>query len=421
MEAIGAVKGFKDILPDETPRWRQVEERARRVFSSFGFREIRVPLLERTELFRRGIGEATDIVEKEMYTFLDRGDEYLTLRPEATASIMRAYIEHHLYAAEPVAKLYTIGPMFRRERPQKGRFRQFHQIDVEILGLDDPRVDAELILMLAHFLREVRIEDYEIEVNSLGCPRCRPSFRAAVVAHLKGREGDLCPDCRRRLDTNPLRTFDCKVPGCGEIVADAPLIPDYLCPDCKRHFDDFCRYLELFSLRHRLNPKMVRGLDYYTKTAFEVTTTLLGAQNAVAGGGRYDGLIRTLGGPDVPGIGFAVGMERLLSLMPPDGAGEEPFVFLAALGERAQETAYLICNRLRLRGVWAETDYSGKGLKAQLKRADKLGCPFAVILGDRELDEGRAIWRDMEGGDQRQIDLKTLDDFIFATYTERSK
>ncbi|MCX7635459.1 MAG: histidine--tRNA ligase, partial [Syntrophales bacterium] len=369
----------------------------------------------------RGIGEATDIVEKEMYTFLDRGGEYLTLRPEATASIMRAYIEHHLYAADPVAKVFTIGPMFRRERPQKGRYRQFHQIDVEILGYEDPRVDAELILMLVHFLTAVGIAEYRLEINSLGCPACRPAFREAIVAFLQGREDGLCPDCRRRLEVNPLRTFDCKVPECGEIVATAPLLMDHLCAACADHFRVFQECLRTFSLPYTINPRMVRGLDYYTRTAFEVTASSLGAQNALCGGGRYDGLIRDLGGPDIPGIGFAIGVERLLATIPrpdTDYFSYRP-VFIAALGERAQKKAYLICNHLRLKGIAAEMDYAGRGLKGQLKRADKLRCPYTVMIGDREMDTGMAMLRDMKEGTQKDIPLDNIEEEIVAVLKER--
>ena len=421
MEIITAVRGFKDILPEETGRWQRVESKAREIFSSFGFREIRVPILEKTDLFRRGIGEATDIVEKEMYTFLDRGEEYLTLRPEATASVIRAYLEHSLHATEPVAKLYTIGPMFRRERPQKGRFRQFHQIDAELLGLDDPRTDAEVILMLIHFLKAVGLPDPGLEINSLGCPACRPSFRKAVTDFLQGREQRLCEDCRRRLGTNPLRVFDCKTETCAAIIAGAPLLPDYLCRECRDHFLKVQDSLAVFGLPFRINPRMVRGLDYYARTTFEVTTDYLGAQNAIVGGGRYDGLVKELGGPDIPGIGFAIGFERLLAMIPADreSNADAPDLFIASLGNEAQQFAFRLCNRLRMDGMRTEMDYHGKSLKSQMKRADKFRCRLTLILGERELREGKAELRDMSRGTQETVSLEGIEETIRKTARAR--
>jgi histidyl-tRNA synthetase len=414
MEMITAVRGFKDILPNETGRWQYIEAKARDIFSSFGFREIRVPILEKTDLFTRGIGEATDIVEKEMYTFLDRGEEYLTLRPEATASVIRAYLEHSLHAAEPVAKLYTIGPMFRRERPQKGRFRQFHQIDVELLGLDDPRTDAEIMLMLVHFLKSVGLPDPRLEINSLGCVSCRPSFRKAVTDFLGGREDRLCGDCQRRLATNPLRIFDCKNEPCSVIIADAPQLPDFLCQGCRDHFLKVQDSLNVFGLSFRINPRMVRGLDYYAKTTFEVTTDFLGAQNAIVGGGRYDGLVKELGGPDIPGIGFAIGFERLLAMIPEglESFDVPPDLFIAALGEEAQRLAFRLCNHFRLNGVRTEMDYSGKSLKSQMKRADKFQCSLTLILGEREIREGKAEVRNMRQGTQETVSLDGIEETI---------
>ncbi len=407
METINAIRGFKDILPAEASQWLFVEEQARRVFHAFGFRDIRIPILEKTELFARGIGETTDVVEKEMYTFTDRGDESLTLRPEATASIVRAYIEHTLYAADPVSRLYTIGPMFRRERPQKGRYRQFYQIDAEILGLDDARVDAELILMLTHFLRAVGLTNSHVEINSLGCPLCRPAFRSAVVAHLQGREEELCGDCRRRIETNPLRVFDCKIESCRAAVERAPRLVDFLCDDCRAHFGTVQESLGLFGVPFSINNRMVRGLDYYTRTTFEVTTDVLGAQNAVVGGGRYDGLVKQLGGPDIPGIGFAIGFERLVSLMPTEAEDyrRTPALFIAALGADAQKIAFELANRLRLADVEVEMDYAGKSLKSQMKRADKLGCRYALIIGDREIAENAGVFRDLQNSSQTPVGL----------------
>jgi histidyl-tRNA synthetase len=412
METINSVRGFRDILPPETDRWRRVEETAHEVFLAFGFQEIRIPVLEKTELFRRGIGESTDIVEKEMYTFTDRGEESLTLRPEATASVIRAYIEHSLHAAAPVTKLYTIGPMFRRERPQKGRYRQFHQIDTEILGPDDPRTDAELILMLTHFLRKLGLQNLSLEINSLGCPNCRPAFQQAIVSFLQGREEKLCPDCQRRLKTNPLRVFDCKVESCAKVIAEAPRLPDYLCDDCRNHFTTLQESLVLFDLPFKLNPTMVRGLDYYTRTTFEITTEFLGAQNAVVGGGRYDHLVRDLGGPDIPGIGFAIGFERLVAMIPEKEDAPGPLLFIAAIGEAAIKRAFFICNDLRMKGLAIAMDYAGRSLKSQMKRADKQRCQYALILGEREIEENRASLRNMQTGVQEEANLDNLKEKI---------
>ncbi len=415
MEIITAVKGFKDILPDETGKWQYVEEQARKVFTAFGCREIRVPILEKTDLFARGIGEATDIVEKEMYTFRDRGDDLITLRPEATASIIRAYLEHHLYTADPVAKLYTIGPMFRRERPQKGRYRQFHQIDVEILGYEDARIDAEVILMLIHFLNNIGLKSPQLELNSLGCPSCRPSFRESILQFLHGKEGDLCEDCRRRISTNPLRVFDCKMESCKHIIAQAPVIQDFLCGGCRNHFAEVLSSLAVFEIAYTINPRMVRGLDYYARTTFEITTDFLGAQNAIVGGGRYDGLIRDLGGPDIPGIGFAIGFERLLAMIPGDQGNDfikPPGLFIAALGGEAQKFAYQLCNRFRMQGIQTEMDYTGKGLKSQMKRADRLKCRKVLIIGDREMESKEADLRDMQTKEQIKVRLDNSDELI---------
>ncbi len=414
MQIITAVKGFKDILPSETDKWRHIENTANDVFRTFGFSEIRIPILEKTELFRRGIGESTDIVEKEMYTFLDRGEESLTLRPEATASVIRAYLEHTLHAAESVTKLFTTGPMFRRERPQKGRYRQFHQIDVEILGPDDPRTDAELILMVIHFLDRLGLKNITLEVNSLGCDECRPAFREAIVQFLRGNEEQLCGDCQRRIGTNPLRVFDCKVEKCGEIISQAPRLTDFICAACREHFAQVQSCLTLFKISYTVNAKMVRGLDYYTRTTFEVKTESLGAQNAILGGGRYDHLVRDLGGPDISGIGFAIGLERLAALVPDleKTLADGPFLFIAAIGEKAVDRAFFLSNSLRMKGIRVEMDHSGRSLKSQMKKADKLSSTFVLIVGDREIDENRALLRNMRTSTQEEICLDKLEETI---------
>jgi histidyl-tRNA synthetase len=365
--------------------------------------------MEKTELFKRSIGETTDIVEKEMYTFADRDNEYLTLRPEATVSVIRAYIEHNMSATEQITKLFTIGPMFRRERPQKGRFRQFYQIDVELFGEDRPQSDAEIIFMLMHFLTNAGLKDLQLEINSLGCASCRPVFSRAVINFLKGSEKNLCPDCQRRINTNPLRVFDCKVETCASTIAKAPSILNFLCADCKSHFAQVQSFLKDLRISFAINPQMVRGLDYYTKTAFEVKSTALGAQNAVAGGGRYNGLVSSLGGPEVAGIGFGVGLERLISCLPEDSINKfKTDLFIAALGAQAQKLAFGLTNEFRRFGIPTEMDYTDKSLKSQLKRADKLNSSFAVIIGDKEISEKQAILRNMKTKDQQTIHLDGL-------------
>ncbi len=406
---------MNDILPGEVETWQFLEETARRVFRTYGFAEIRTPAVEKTELFCRSIGEATDIVEKEMYTFRDKSENSITLRPEGTASVMRAFIEHKMYAQDPVAKLYYLGPMFRYERPQKGRYRQFHQIGAEAIGVDDPRIDAQILVMLSHYLDAVGIDELELQLNSLGCPECRPAYREQLLVFLERRLESLCEDCRRRHAANPLRSLDCKVPGCREATADAPAMLDRLCSSCDEHFNRVQGRLQDLGTPYTLNPRMVRGLDYYTKTTFEVVTGKLGAQNAVAAGGRYDGLIRSLGGPPLPGIGFAMGVERLVLLKSQERiAAPRPDFFFAALGEQAESRAFGLMCALQRKGIQAETDLEGKSLKAQMRRAGKLQARFTVIIGEDELARGVAMVRDMDGATQKEIPLAELEESLTA-------
>ncbi|GAB4339311.1 MAG: histidine--tRNA ligase [Desulfobulbaceae bacterium] len=403
---IKAVNGFKDILPEEIPLWRFIEEKARDIFRRFCFEEIRLPILEETRLFARSIGQSTDIVEKEMYSFTDKGQ---TLRPEATASLLRAFIEHGMHVRKPAHRLFTIGPMFRHERPQKGRLRQFHQIDAEIIGGDEPEVDAELMAMGQMLLAELGLEA-SLEVNSLGCPQCRPQFRAELIGYFQQYTEQLCGDCRRRLATNPLRVLDCKNPGCRELVTDAPSILDALCADCDEHFSRVTGLLDALGVVYSRNHLMVRGLDYYTRTTFEFITRNLGAQAAVGAGGRYDGLIRELGGPDLSGIGFAMGIERLVLLLQQqqEDTGREMEkidLFVAALGDRAISHGFSLVHRLRKAGIAAAMDYSRRSLKAQMKQAGRLGARYTLIVGDQELDNREAILRDMTTQDQTSFSL----------------
>lgn len=407
---ITAVKGMVDILPPETSEWLGVEEIARRVFTTYGYREIRTPVVERLELFRRGVGETTSIVEKEMYHFVDQGEEALALRPEGTASVVRAYIDAGVDTQNPLARYYYLGPMFRRERPQKGRQRQFHQIGCELLGVEDPFADAEVIAMAAHFLEDVGVTGLAIEINSIGCAACRPGYNDALVAFLEGRREKLCDDCRRRLERNPLRVLDCKVEDCRAIVAEAPRLPDHWCEACVEHFQAVRDGLELLGVPFVHNERIVRGLDYYVRTAFEITTTALGAQNAVAAGGRFDGLVAALGGPEVAGIGFALGVERLLLLLREQGMDgrKEDLVFFALMGEQARRAMLPIIQTIRRDGVRAEWDFAGRSLKAQMRMANRIGAESVVIVGDEEIAKGEAVVRDMRAQTQHAVRLRDL-------------
>lgn len=403
---IKALKGFKDIVPGEIELWQSLEKTARSVFDRFNFAEIRLPILEETKLFARSIGEATDIVEKEMYTFVDK---QVTMRPEATASLIRAYIEHGLYVQKPVQRLFTIGPMFRHERPQKGRLRQFHQMDVEVLGSESPRVDSELMAMGALFFAELGI-NVSLELNSLGCPACRPGYREVLVAYINERKDALCDDCKRRSETNPLRVLDCKVPTCREQIIDAPSVLEHLCGDCSDHFAKVQDGLNQLGIDYTLNKFMVRGLDYYCKTTFEFITADLGAQAAVAAGGRYDGLIETLGGPkDSHAIGFAMGMERLVLLLQQLETEVKPSevdLFVAGIGEEGGKIGYGLAHALRAKGFSVAIDHEGRSLKAQMKQANKAFARFALIIGDSELESGSGILRDMCNRDVEQQEVK---------------
>jgi histidyl-tRNA synthetase len=413
--AITAIKGFNDILPAESGRWQHIEQAARRVFELNGFSEIRVPIMEKTELFCRSIGDATDIVEKEMYSFIDKGGNAVTLRPEGTAGVMRAFIEHKLYAQDPVAKLYYLGPMFRYERPQKGRYRQFHQIGAEITGVHDPLVDAQVLNMLVQFFREIGLDEPQLQVNSLGCPECRPAYRAALIEFLDKHVDALCDDCRRRLSTNPLRVLDCKVPGCIEATFGAPSVLDNLCSACDDHFATVRRYLDLTETPYSINPRMVRGLDYYTRTTFEMVTGQLGSQSAVAAGGRYDGLISQLGGPSIPGIGFALGVERVALLLGEKAFTRPPDLFMATLGSGERSFAFSLMNKLLQKGMRVEMDYEGKSLKSQMRRADKLGARYSVVIGENEVSAGRAVFKRMADGERIEsvLEAEALSNMLY--------
>lgn len=409
-----SIKGFKDVLPGETETWQRLEVAAREIFRYYGFKEIKPPILERTELFSRSIGLDTDIVAKEMYTFPDSKGNGMTLRPEATASVVRAYIQHRLYKEDPIQKLFTIGPMFRHERPQKGRFRQFHQINAEILGDPGPKSDADLIIMVLRLLETLGLKGLSLQLNSLGCPDCRVQFKETLKSYLARRTKALCSDCRRRAEINPLRVFDCKVETCKEVVTEAPTIIEFLDDDCRHHFKAVQEYLEGYNVTFVLNQRLVRGLDYYNRTTFEIQSERLGSQNAVTGGGRYDGLVKILGGPDQPAIGFAMGIERLAELLEADikPVEETPDLFVAGLGEKSEKKVFNWVNDLRQSGLWVEMAYTPKGLKAQMKRADRFGAKKVLIIGDNELETGKGILRDMQTKDQKEVPLENLLDTI---------
>lgn len=407
---VKALKGFKDILPGEVELWQHVEDVTRSIFNRHNFSEIRMPILEQTDLFKRSIGEDTDIVEKEMYTFVDKG---VTMRPEATASLIRAYIEHSLHVVKPVQRLFTIGPMFRHERPQKGRLRQFHQMDIEVLGSQSPMVDAELMAMAAMVFKELDI-NVRLEINSLGCPECRPAYRKRLIEFIEGCFDELCDNCKRRSKTNPLRVLDCKNKTCREKVEDAPSILEHLCGDCSDHFATVRSTLESLEVDFNLNKFMVRGLDYYCRTTFEFITDDLGAQSAVCAGGRYDGLVEKLGGAKgTPGIGFAMGMERLVLLIQQQEkeiAADELDLFIVGLGDKPVQLASKLSQQLRLAGVGVALDYEGRSLKAQMKLANKLGAVHTLIIGENELEAGKAPMKNMKT--QEQVDVALFSDDV---------
>ena len=405
------IRGFRDILPEHIALWQKVEREAADLFESFGYSEIRIPILEKTELFARSIGETTDIVEKEMYTFADRKGDKLTLRPEATASICRAYIQHKLYASEPVQKFYLFGPMFRRERPQKGRYRQFYQIDAEVFGVESAYIDSELIFLLNELFKRLGLTGLSAHINSLGCPECRPAYQQALLDFLGARKETLCTDCKRRIEKNPLRVLDCKVETCREALKGAPTTVDHLCEGCDDHFKTVRASLIRQGVDFKVDHALVRGLDYYTRTAWEIQTTSLGAQSAVAGGGRYDRLVEELGGPATPAIGFAIGFDRLVEVMDQLGTQVDEKaldLFIVPLGNAAMDLSYHWSCDLNREGVRTDTDFRGKSMKALMKRANKLSARYVLIAGENELSENKAILRNMETKEQTDIPVDSL-------------
>lgn len=402
-----APRGTNDIMPVDAAKWNYIEEKTKRICKSFGFSEIRTPVFEHTELFERGVGDTTDVVQKEMYTFLDKGGRSITLRPEGTAGAARAFLEHNLYADALPSKLFYNITCYRYEKPQAGRLREFHQFGVECYGAKGPAIDAEVISLARTVLDEFKIPNLKLNINSIGCPVCRSRYNEVLKEYFSNHLDTLCETCKSRFEKNPLRILDCKSPICKKIGEGAPMLLDYICDECSEHFESVKRYLDACDIEYCVDPTIVRGLDYYTKTVFEFKTQLEGTQGTVCGGGRYDGLIEQLGGDSVPGIGFAMGIERIILAMEEAGVMPEfdtsPDLFVATLGENADVYSMKLINSLRRENVGVVRDYLGRSLKAQMKYADKTGAKFAVVLGDTEIESGKAMLKNMRTGEQREI------------------
>ncbi|MTV49721.1 histidine--tRNA ligase [Heliobacillus mobilis] len=405
-----APRGTKDILPGQSRHWQTIEDTIRQICREYGYEEIRTPIFEHSEVFHRGVGETTDIVQKETYDFQDRGGRDLTLRPEGTAPTVRALLEHKLYAGPLPVKVYYIGPMFRFGRPQAGRLRQFHQFGIEVFGSASPRVDAEVIAMAMDFYQRLGLKKLQLLLNSIGCPKCRPGHRQALQEFLQPKATELCGDCQKRLDRNPMRVLDCKNERCQELSQGAPTTVGYLCDVCADHFASVKELLEAAGVEYTLDDRLVRGLDYYNKTAFEIVSTDIGAQSSIGGGGRYDNLVETLGGPSVPGIGFGLGLERVLLTMENQGLLESDSrelrnIFIAMAGEGTAPVAFGLAQTLRKKGLSVELDYLERSLKAQMKTADRFHAPYVVIVGQGEVERGVITVRTMGTGEQREIPL----------------
>ena len=407
-----APRGTKDILPEQIGNWLYVENKIRTICQNYGYEEIRTPVFEHTELFQRGIGEGTDVVDKEMYTFTDRGGRSITLRPENTASVVRAYLQNKLYAAGNLVKLFYIGSMFRYDRPQAGRLREFHQFGIEALGEQNPAVDAEIILLAWDFLKSLGLDDLKLKINTVGCPKCRPVYRQKLQHYFSENIEELCDDCKHRLLKNPMRILDCKVDSGKEFVEDAPKIETCLCDECREHFATVQKYLTAAGVNFEIDPRLVRGLDYYTKTAFEIQYLPLGAQSAVAGGGRYDGLIEEIGGSPTPGIGFAAGIERILIALEKQTVLQAEKVpldaFIVAADENAELYAFNLLTNLRRKNISANMDFAKRSMKAQMKQASKSGAKFAVILGEDEIRSNMVTFKNLETSDQELIPVEKI-------------
>lgn len=407
-----AIKGTKDVLPKEVHKNQYIEATALDIAEKFGYKEIRTPMFEHTELFQRGVGDTTDVVQKEMYTFDDKGGRSITLRPEGTAGAVRSYLENGLCNEALPQKVCYVGPCFRYEKPQAGRLREFHQFGVECFGTASPLADAELIALGKSIFDTLEVKDISLEINSIGCPTCRAEYHKALKEYFSSRKDELCDTCRDRLDRNPMRILDCKSPVCSEIAKDAPVVTDYLCEECDEHFKKVQEYLKAMNIEYTINPKIVRGLDYYTKTVFEFISNSIGAQGTVAGGGRYDGLVDELGGQKTPSLGFAMGLERLMMLMEAQNApfpdASAPDLFVVALGDKATLKAVEIVKDMRAEGFTALMDLNQRSVRAQMKYADKLGAKFNIVIGDNEVENGTAKLKNMNTGEETDIALETF-------------
>lgn len=407
-----AVKGTQDILPSEVYKNQFIEQIVIDIAGKFGFKELRIPVFEHTELFQRGVGETTDVVQKEMYTFDDKGGRSITLRPEGTAGVARAFLEHGLFNEALPQKLCYVINCYRYEKPQAGRWREFQQFGVEMLGTSSPAADAEVISLANEIFAFLGIENLQLEMNSIGCPECRKNYHNALREYFESKKENLCPTCLERLGKNPMRILDCKSPVCKEICEGAPAIIDYICDDCSAHFESVKKYLDVMNISYVVNPRIVRGLDYYTRTVFEFVSNQIGAQGTVCGGGRYDGLVEELGGPHTPSLGFAMGTGRLLMLLEAQGI-ELPKpdaceLYVAPMGENAALEAMRIVSELRSNGVSSQTDVAGRSLKAQMKYADKIGARYTMVLGDNEIGQGKANLKNMDNGEVTEVELADL-------------
>lgn len=404
---INKPRGTEDILPADSPLWRRIEQAAHEVCESFGFSEIRTPVFEDTSLFQRGVGDTTDVVQKEMYTFEDKGGRSITLRPEGTASLARSFIENSLYANPQPTKLYYLISCYRYEKPQSGRLREFHQFGIECFGGTSDATDAEIISLALTFFKKLGISDLKLNLNSIGCPVCKKEYNEKLKAYFEGYKDELCETCKTRLEKNPMRIIDCKSEICSRIAENAPKMIDNLCDDCKSHFDKTTAYLDALGIEYTINPNIVRGLDYYTRTVFEITSDALGAQSTVCGGGRYNGLVEELGGKPTEGIGFAVGIERLVMIMKAQGLADndtvKPEIFVASIGDTADIAAQKLVYDLRLLGIRAERDLCARSVKAQMKYANKLGAGFSIVLGDDEISQNSVDIKNMETGESCSI------------------
>ncbi|QIB69454.1 histidine--tRNA ligase [Aminipila butyrica] len=407
-----APKGTKDVMPDQVYKWHFVEKAFADICAKYGFKEVRTPSFEHTELFTRGVGDTTDIVEKQMYTFEDYAKRSITLKPEGTSPVVRAFVEHKQFAEVQPTKMYYVIPCFRYEKPQSGRLREFHQLGIEVFGAANMMADAEVICLAADFLNLLNIQDLELRINSIGCPSCRETYRTALREFLKPKYDQLCDTCKGRYERNPMRILDCKSEKCQELVQGAPIMLDYLCEDCQEAFDQLQQNLQAMSVEYTVDPGIVRGLDYYTKTAFEFVSNKIGAQGTVCGGGRYDNLIEQLGGPATPGVGFGLGVERLLLTMEANGISipepESADVFIAVMGESARNYGLSLLRKLRQAGIKAEMDLLARNFKGQFKYADRIRAKYTVVIGDNELQEGRLALKNMATSEQRQVPMDQI-------------